>query len=52
MRTQLIEEYCNIYSTRNNSTGLTFRKNYTRLSEIWLELTEDERNKINNTLFD
>jgi len=44
----LIEQYYSLYRTRNISRGgADFRKAYTQISELWLELTDEERKAVN-----
>ena len=48
LRMDLIEDYYRLYSKRNASEGHSeFRKNYERLSLMWLELTDEERTAVN-----
>lgn len=48
IREDLITEYFNIYNVRNNKTSFT--KNYTRMSELWLDFNDEERALINRRL--
>lgn len=48
IRENLITEYFNIYNIRNRKESFT--KNYNRMSELWLEFTDDERELVNRRL--
>ena len=48
IRENLITEYFNIYNVRNNKTSFT--KNYHRMSELWLDFSDEERALINRRL--
>lgn len=52
MRMYLLDEYVKLYKERNQTTLKASKDVYIRLSEIWLQLTENERSTINNTLFE
>ena len=45
LRMDLIDQYYDLYRARNLSGGNSsqFRKNYERLSLMWLELSDEER---------
>ena len=44
----LIDQYYALYRRRNISRGgADFRKVYTQISELWLELTDEERKAVN-----
>ena len=49
LRMDLIGEYYSLYRRRNLSRGHVkqFREKYIELSELWLELTDNERTAIN-----
>mgnify|MGYP000344950635 CR=1 FL=1 len=47
MRLDLIEEYFHLYRVRNAQSNLKFRQNYERMSEMWLQFTDHEREAIN-----
>ena len=48
LRMDLIEQYYSLYRTRNISRGgADFRKAYVEISELWLELTDEERKAVN-----
>ena len=48
LRMDLIEQYYSLYRNRNISRGGTnFRKAYVEISELWLELTDEERKAVN-----
>lgn len=48
LRMDLIDQYYDLYRARNLSSGNNsqFRKNYERLSMMWLELTDEERTAV------
>ena len=48
IREDLITEYFNIYNIRNNKESFT--KNYHRMSELWLDFSDEERALINRRL--
>jgi len=45
----LIDQYYTLYRTRNLSRNHStqFREKYMELSELWLELTDNERTAVN-----
>ena len=45
MRKELLDEYMRLYNARRDTT--TFKKTYTRLSELWMGFSDDERKAIN-----
>jgi hypothetical protein len=49
LRMDLIEHYYKLYKERNLSRGHVkqFREKYIELSELWLELTDNERTAVN-----
>ena len=48
LRMDLIEEYYSKYRARNLSRGgFMFRQRYTEISELWLNLTDEERKAVN-----
>ena len=51
VRMDLLKEYCALYKERNTTNNKVFRDNYTRLSEIWMELNPAERKALNTRLF-
>lgn len=48
IRENLITEYFNIYNIRNQKESFT--KNYHRMSELWLNFSDEERELINRRL--
>lgn len=48
MRRELLDEYMNIYNSRTQTRK--FRQNYVRMSELWMEFTDEERAAINRRL--
>ena len=46
MRKELLDEYISLYDNRRDP--VKFRATYTRLSELWMGFSDDERNVINN----
>lgn len=50
LRMDLIDHYYNLYRNRNLSTRAhvkEFREKYLELSELWLELSDEERIAVN-----
>ena len=48
IREDLITEYFNIYNIRNQKESFT--KNYQRMSELWLDFSDEERALVNRRL--
>lgn len=45
MRKELLDEYMNLYNCRRDT--VKFQQTYTRLSELWMDFTDEERRVIN-----
>jgi len=50
MRLDLIEEYFNLYRSRNAKSNIKFRENYVKMSEMWLSFTDKERIAVNTMI--
>ena len=51
LRMDLLDEYCALYKERNKQSPKAFRDTYTKLSEIWLDLSDHERTAVNIRIF-
>lgn len=50
MRKDLIDEYFRLYKERNAQSNLKFRENYTRMSELWMDFSDEERRAVNRRM--